>query len=103
MQLTKLLTLELDRVHEFSVFQKLERVHKITQMVNEGKTDGKFRQVLDFTTRDFEDYDIKVTASWRFRDLDAVNEFLDYWLNFLNAYGVKPLSINIEDIASGVE
>lgn len=97
MNLTKKLVFKFNRLSETLPIQRLERVHKITEMVNQGKTDGKLVQTLEVTTNNYEDRNIVITGHRCFRDQAAAEEFRDWWLGKLTEYKIQPEILSIED------
>ena len=97
MNLKKKLVFKFDRLTEPLQIFRLERIYKITEMVNQGKTDGKLVQTMYITTDNYEDQNLVITGHRLFRDQEAAEEFKSWWLSRLAEYNTYPESISIVD------
>jgi hypothetical protein len=80
------------------VYQRFERIHKMSKMVQEGKTDGKMVQNMEIVTSDYDDHSVVITGHRCFRDQAAAEEFRDWWLQKLELYKIFPEYMIIQDL-----
>jgi hypothetical protein len=98
MNLKKKLVFKFNRTTEVLPIHRMERIYKITEMVNQGKTDGKLVQTFYITTDNYEDQSLVSIGHRLFRDQEAAEEFKTWWLSVLAEYNIYPESISIVDV-----
>jgi hypothetical protein len=91
-------TIVASAIPERSAVVSLTRIQKLTEMINEGKTDGSCVGTLQFKIENGVEVVESFTGVRTFRDQAAAEEYRDFYLPMVEAGGVTVFSINIEEI-----